>query len=155
MYRSKEDIEKGKVYIASPFFSPTQIKKVEQVEKALESNPFVEMYFSPMRNQIEALPFGSDPWRVAVFAQDVNNLNWANVVVAVADMDGQDTDSGTAFEVGYAFAKGIPVIMIAEDSNEINLMLSDSAYAYLGDITELEDYNFLKMPKSRYRGNVI
>ncbi len=50
-------------------------------------------------------------------------------------MDGADPDSGTAWECGYAFGKGNPVVCyrtdfrIARDSKDApyNLMLSESA----------------------------
>lgn len=168
----KTEIQKARVYLAGPFFSPEQIDRVERVEKALENNPFVEAYFSPRLNQVETLQFGSKEWRQAVFAQDINNIDLATVVVAIADMEvianvedfdnysmGTVTDShaddGTAFELGYAYAKGIPVIVLQETDLPLNLMISDSLHAYFTDVAAIEDYNFLKMPESKYTGEVI
>lgn len=154
--KSKQEIEKARVYLAGPFFSEKQIDLVKQVEDALEANPFVEAFFSPMRHQAEYLPYGSDAWRQVVFGQDVDHVRWANVVVAITDFDGEDTDSGTAFETGMAYALDTPVILVNVDkSRPVNLMLSDSAHAYLESVQELEEYNFIKMPKSRYNGGVI
>ena len=39
---------------------------------------------------------------------DVAAIDWADMVVAC--MDGPDPDSGTAWECGYAFAKGKPIV---------------------------------------------
>lgn len=148
-------MKKLKVYLASPFFSPEQVDRVERVENALEDNCFVEEYFSPMRNQLDSLQFGSDVWRSAVFTQDVAHIDWADVVVAVHDFEDHHVDSGTAWEVGYAYAKGKPVVLLHEKDTKVNLMLSDSLYAYLTTVQELEDYNFFKMPKSQFTGEVI
>ena len=51
----------------------------------------------------------------------------------VAVCDGADTDSGTAWEIGYAVAQGIPVIALAtdrrrpENGRRVNLMIQESA----------------------------
>jgi nucleoside 2-deoxyribosyltransferase len=55
----------------------------------------------------------------------------------VACMDGPDPDSGTAWECGYAFAKGKPIVCYRTDFRitgdtegaPYNLMLSESATA--------------------------
>jgi nucleoside 2-deoxyribosyltransferase len=124
MINKKVETKKSEIYLASLFFSKNQIERVKRVEATLEVNPFIETYFSPRQNQLDELPFGSKGWRKAVFAQDIKCLEGANVVVAITDMDAVmdytyfdakkndwstdttegpvDTDSGTAFEIGYA-----------------------------------------------------
>lgn len=151
----KTEITKARVYLASPFFSPTQNGLLDRVEQALEDNPFVEAYFSPRKSQITALQYGSEIWRDATFKMDVDNIEWATHIVAVADFDGADADSGTAFEIGYAFATGKPVILLHETDTDVNLMLSESLHYYTKDVQDIEDYNFLKMPKSTYNGKII
>ena len=67
-----------------------------------------------------------------IFAVDVGGIDWADGLVAV--MDGADPDSGTAWEVGYAYGKGKPVVLIrtdirktASDGSGYNAMLAESA----------------------------
>ena len=69
-----------------------------------------------------------------IFHNDVDHVDWATVVVGI--MDGSDPDSGTAWEIGYAFAKGTPIILLRTDFREwggrtgdvpYNLMLTESA----------------------------
>lgn len=66
----------------------------------------------------------------------------ADIVVAV--LDGSDADSGTAWETGYACAKGIPVIGVRTDfrlqgdDKGLNLMLSRSC-TQLIEHSSLED----------------
>lgn len=59
-----------------------------------------------------------------IFAADMDGLRWCNVVVAC--MDGPDPDSGTAWECGWAYATGKPVILFRTDfrSEPFNLMLT-------------------------------
>ena len=64
-----------------------------------------------------------------LFRSCVDSLDEADLVVAV--LDGPDADSGVAFELGYAHARGIPIIGIRTDFREsqdrgLNLMLSQS-----------------------------
>jgi nucleoside 2-deoxyribosyltransferase len=66
-----------------------------------------------------------------IFESHRHALDGASCVVAVCD--GADTDSGTAWEIGYAIAKGIPVIALATDrrrpgdGRRVNLMIQESA----------------------------
>ena len=48
-----------------------------------------------------------------IFATDVGGIDWADGLVAI--MDGPDPDSGTAWEVGYAFGTGKPVVLVRTD----------------------------------------
>jgi nucleoside 2-deoxyribosyltransferase len=49
----------------------------------------------------------------AIFLKDLEALDWADGVVAI--MDGPDPDSGTAWECGYAYARGKPVVLFRSD----------------------------------------
>jgi nucleoside 2-deoxyribosyltransferase len=63
-----------------------------------------------------------------VYERDLEKLEEADVIVAV--LNGPDVDSGTAFEVGYACAKGKPVVGLKTDvrvfarGEELNNMLA-------------------------------
>jgi nucleoside 2-deoxyribosyltransferase len=65
-----------------------------------------------------------------VFKIDVAGIDWANAVVAI--MDGADPDSGTCWEVGYAYRKK-PIVVVRTDIREgsggwlYNAMLLESA----------------------------
>jgi nucleoside 2-deoxyribosyltransferase len=71
----------------------------------------------------------------AIFEMDVAAIDAADMVVAC--MDGPDPDSGTAWECGYAFAKGKPIVCYRTDFRvsgdtegaPYNLMLTESATA--------------------------
>ena len=136
-----------KIYLASPFFNDTELLRMTKVLGCLR-NKGLEV-FAPYENQNKHLEFGSVEWRKATFEGDVNGIEEADVVVAIVS-NGCYSDSGTAWEVGYAYAKGIPVVVVNLSDKEINLMISDSLHAYLSDIEELEEYNFDKMPKKTY-----
>ncbi len=69
-----------------------------------------------------------------IFATDVAGIDWADGLVAI--MDGPDPDSGTAWEVGYAFGTTKPVVLVrtdfralAGDAGDYNPMLTQAATA--------------------------
>ncbi|MEH7117254.1 nucleoside 2-deoxyribosyltransferase [Neobacillus vireti] len=157
-------MNKIKVYLASPFFNDEQVERVQRVEKALDSNPTVSAYFSPRLNQLTHLPFGSKVWADAVYKNDVEHVDWADVVLAVLDYEGETelhgvrhghVDSGTAFEIGYAIAKGKPVIIVHEKGGIVNLMISQSLQAYLTDADAVAEYDFDNLQNIEFTGEVL
>lgn len=65
-----------------------------------------------------------------IFAQDVEGIDWADVVVA--NMDGPDPDSGTSWECGYAYRKK-PVILFRTDFR--------AGYKLGGDLPRINEQN--------------
>ena len=66
-----------------------------------------------------------------IFATDVSGIDWADGLVAI--MDGADPDSGTCWEVGYAYRKK-PTVLVRTDlrrngsgGSGYNAMLTESA----------------------------
>ncbi|KUP06575.1 nucleoside 2-deoxyribosyltransferase [Bacillus coahuilensis p1.1.43] len=144
-----------RVFIASPFFDEEQIDRVSRLEQALLENPYVADFFSARYHQFEHLTFGTDMWRKVVFENDLRFLRRADVVVAIHDFEDMSVDSGTAFEIGYAYAMQKPILLIKEKDAAINLMLAESLHAYLTNVEEVATYDFFRMPSSRYEGLII
>jgi nucleoside 2-deoxyribosyltransferase len=116
-----------KIYLAGPLFTVAEQTFNADLARFLESQG-LEVW----------LPQEHEPRRKtarAIFAMDVKALDWADLVVAC--MDGPDPDSGTAWECGYAFAKGKPIVCYRTDFRlsgdtkgaPYNLMLTESATA--------------------------
>jgi len=114
-----------KLYLAGPLFTLAEQNFNAELARFLKSEGF-EVW----------LPQEHEPRRKtakAIFEMDVAALEWADVIVAC--MDGPDPDSGTAWECGYAYAKGKPVVCYRTDFRitgdtagaPYNLMLSESA----------------------------
>ena len=80
------------------------------------------------------LPQEQEPGKDAagIFAADVAGIDWADGAVAI--MDGADPDSGTSWEVGYAYGKK-PIVLVRTDirrnagsgGSGYNPMLTESA----------------------------
>lgn len=66
----------------------------------------------------------------------------------VAVLDGADSDSGTCWEVGYAFGKGVPIIGVRTDFRKnddkgLNVMLRRSLSSYVFHMSFREDVELI------------
>jgi nucleoside 2-deoxyribosyltransferase len=138
-----------RVYLASPFFNELEVETVEKIAEILKSKGLE--VFEPMNNQMEELEAGSRHWSIETFMNDVKFIKWAEIVVGV--YHGNYSDSGTAWELGYAYATDKPVILIHVGENS-NLMVHEGSHANL-TIDQLKDYDFEKLPSSFYTGDMF
>ena len=112
------------IYIAGPFFTDKErafLKIVIESVKEIFPN---EELFIPMEHFIpNGENLSNNEWAEAVFKMDVEALNKCDRVVAA--YLGLRSDTGTAWEIGYAYAKGIPVDLILSLealSGEVSIM---------------------------------
>lgn len=115
-----------KLYWAGPLFTLTERKTNRALAEALKKSiPALEIHlpqdFKNGGKFNDRRAFG------AIFKSNVEHIDSANLMVAV--LDGCDTDTGTSWEVGYAYGKGKPVIGVRTDNREqqekgLNIMLS-------------------------------
>jgi nucleoside 2-deoxyribosyltransferase len=112
-----------RLYFAGPLFTTAERSWNAEVTAALRAAGH-EVF----------LPQEQEPGRDAagIFATDVGGIDWADGLVAI--MDGPDPDSGTSWEVGYAFGVRKPIVLVrtdlrsmAGDAGDYNPMLSEAA----------------------------
>lgn len=82
---------------------------------------------------------------------DKRFIDWADVVVML--YYGGYSDSGTAWECGYAYGTNTPVIVVqlGEDSN---LMVHEGCHSNIS-LEELEGYDFDMLPVKAYKGRMF
>lgn len=121
------------IYIAAPFFKPEQIAFVENIEGKLDS--LGVSYFSPRSegtlSEMDAK--GRMDTKAGIFKKNITGIEKADIVIAVID----DRDTGTTWEMGYAYASNKPVISISNNDYGINIMLAESARAHLKSLDEI------------------
>jgi nucleoside 2-deoxyribosyltransferase len=122
----KKRASSSPIYLAAPLFSDAERAFNLLLRDLLTSHGY------PVYLPQETGEGVSGPERdSAIFGSHRMALDQASCVVAVCD--GADTDSGTAWEMGYAVAKGIPVIALSTDrrgswsGKRVNLMIRESA----------------------------
>lgn len=139
-----------KIYLAGPFFNEKEIKNVEYAEKVLQEKGL--SFFSPMRHSVEA-GRGTPEWARMIFEMDRDEIKKADVVVAL--YYGAYSDTGTAWECGYAAALGIPVVLVHADREAgSNLMMHAGCTTNI-DLEDLADYDFDQMPVYEYTGKMF
>ena len=139
-----------KIYLASPFFNDEELKNVETAEKLLMSRGFD--VFSPRLNEIRTDENTKQSWwSKETFMNDKKFIDWADVVVML--YYGGYSDSGTAWECGYAYGTNTPVIVVhlGEDSN---LMVHEGCHSNI-TLSDLENYDFNMMPAKSYKGKMF
>jgi hypothetical protein len=111
------------IYLAGPFFNFPQRWLVQQFRAALRSMNI--NVFSPWHE----IGYGLAK---DVVPLDIEALDRASLVLAIVD----GLDSGTLFEIGYARAKGIPVVAyVQNESPEALLMLEGTNCTIFSDMT--------------------
>lgn len=114
----------GKAYIAAPVVGVSADQKAQIIEVMREAlRRFADDVYLPWELKIpNAWNMPLEQWARCVFTQDVLQLDECDWVV-VCDY-GRRSSSGTAWEAGYAFAKGKSVIVVTMPGvQEVSLMV--------------------------------
>lgn len=136
-----------KIYLASPFFNEVENAYVTIAEKILRGRGFE--VFSPREHEVrDTDEFGTVQWAFDTFSHDVKAIDECDCVVVL--YHGNYSDSGTAWECGYASAK-YKYIVVVQLGNLSNIMIHMSAEANI-TLKELKTYNFEEMPSIEYTG---
>lgn len=130
-----------RVYFAASLFTQVERKWNRMLAEALEqAMPGLEVIlpqdFKP------AGKYNDDRHYGALFRMCVDGVDSAGAVVAI--IDGAEVDSGTAWEMGYAYARGIPVIGVRTDfrpgaEHGVNIMLSRGCRFLVREFSFQED----------------
>lgn len=124
------------VYVAGPLFDEGERWWIETVEQRVAAAGFATF-----------LPHRDNPPKTAdnvgeIFANDRDGIDRCQVVVA--SLNGVATDDGTAWELGYAYARGKHIIGLHTDWRRrfdhevVNLMLECSIDRMVRSLDELD-----------------
>ena len=102
------------------------------------------------------------PWRAArgaaagaraFFERGGGESARADLVVAL--YYGNVSDSGTAWECGYAYAKGVPVVLVHVNGDaDSNLMMHVGCATNIS-LGDLETFDFERLPRFEYEGEMF
>lgn len=124
-----------RAYVAGPLFDEGERWFIEQVEALVADAGFAT--FLPHRDNPP-----KDEHNVRdIFENDKRGIDEADVVVA--NLNGLGTDDGTAWELGYAYAKGKYIVGLYTDWRRrfdhevVNLMMECSMHRLVRSLDEL------------------
>lgn len=139
-----------KIYLASPFFNETELENVKKAEEILMGRGFD--VFSPRLNEVRNdKNVNISHWSRETFMNDKRFIDWADVMVML--YYGGYSDSGTAWECGYAYGTNTPVVVVHLGESS-NLMVHEGSHTNI-TIDELKTYDFNKMPYKPYEGKMF
>ncbi|MDD1714520.1 MAG: nucleoside 2-deoxyribosyltransferase [Methanoregulaceae archaeon] len=148
--REVSDFSCYRIYLAAPLFSSAEKEYNSRLARFLEDHLFD--VFLPQEAG-DDIPHRDQEAHRRIYARNLEELEEADMVVAV--IDGADADSGTAWEMGYACCRGIPVIAIRTDfrmagpDEHVNLMLEQSAHLVRSTDELLDALKDVRARKSR------
>jgi nucleoside 2-deoxyribosyltransferase len=125
-----------RVYVAGALFTDAEREFNTRLATRLEGAGY--RVFLPQRDAPH--DHAGSGYAAPIFRADLAGLNGADVLLAVCD--GIPVDDGTAWEIGYAFARGLPVVGLRTDSRivgreeQVNLMIQESVTAMVHSIDE-------------------
>ncbi len=130
-----------RIYLAAPLFTQTQRRANRELAGLLEEElPGAEVVL-PQDFKVSGKYNDRKNYR-ELFKLCLQAIEAADAVVAV--LDGADADSGVGFEVGYAYARRVPVVGVRTDyragqDRGVNVMLSQAAARFVFDMAFQED----------------
>jgi len=122
-----------RVYLAAPLFSDAERAYNATIAKTLERHCFHVHLPQEIGDSVASRDTGEHR---RIFRENLEELKSSDVVVAI--VDGADADSGTAWEMGYAYALGKRIVALRTDfrrvgeSEMVNLMLEMSSEVVTG-----------------------
>ena len=111
-----------KLYFAGPLF--TTPERAWNAEVAAGLRMAGHEVFLPQEKEVGLSASG-------IFRADLGGIDAAEALLAI--VDGADPDSGTSWEVGYAYARRIPIVLVRTDirgggpASAVNAMIAESA----------------------------
>jgi nucleoside 2-deoxyribosyltransferase len=114
------------VYLAAPLFSEAECDFNRKLRDEIISAGFKVFLPQEDSNNIKDM---KDRQKI-IFNKNLKGIENSDILVAV--IDGADVDSGTAWEIGFAFAKGKPLLGLRTDfrtlgiEGAVNLMIERS-----------------------------
>ena len=137
------------IYIAGPFFNEEELEAVRKAEQILLGRGF-DIY-SPRLHEDREHDFQSAQWSAQTFQMDRDAIDESDLMLMI--YHGNYSDTGTAWECGYAYAKGKPVVVVHLGDSS-NLMVHESAVANIR-MEDLAEYDLDMLEEVRYEGKMF
>jgi nucleoside 2-deoxyribosyltransferase len=127
------------IYLAAPFFNEAQLQRLILIEDQLRKQQIE--FFSPrliggvLNDMAEAQRAAS---LASVFKSNVDGIQGSALVLAGID----DKDTGTTWEMGYAYGRYVPIVTYSFEKVKANLMLAQATRLHLNGHGALSHFIF-------------
>lgn len=131
-----------RIYQAGPLFTAAEIRWHQDFKQQLTDAGYEVQWPGDFFSQEEIDSWGADAPK-SIMERDSAAIDACDTVVAL--LDGPQVDDGTAWEIGYAYAKGKPVVGIRTDfrnggdtvHGRVNAMIEGSCFDIAKDFDEV------------------
>ena len=130
------------IYIAAPDFSTVNTKPIDVLADALRYHNFVPR--RPVRENGQMQDSDTKERKASLVQKDLEIMDQSFLLIAVMIYN----DPGTLIEIGYAKAKGIPVIVYDPFGTATNCMLTELPELISSDLDEIITETFMYASKS-------
>ena len=133
-----------KIYIAGPFFNDQERESLKEMIALVRKHYSLSELYIPMEHVIpNAWDLPNHVWAREVYKMDVKALEESDMVIAM--YSGHYSDTGTAWELGYATAKGKTILGYIPDwaiDSDMSLMVLNCLSGILeaDDVIGIKDY---------------
>lgn len=127
-----------KIYLASPFFNDEELEVYRRVITALRVEGY-EVYVPQEHTIGNAWSLSNEDWARRVFTEDCHALDRCDIVMVLNF--GMYSDSGTAWEAGYASAKGklVAQVLCGGENTTYSLMMINSC-DYIVELSQVAHF---------------
>jgi nucleoside 2-deoxyribosyltransferase len=135
--------ERRTIYLAGPFFNQFQTGIIAHSEDICAR---AEIFCNSPRKFLVLKPKACWEERRQVFIHNLQKIQSSELMLACLDnLDEKGSwrppDTGTLWEMGYAYAIGRPVVAFTASGQEkINVMLAQGCRGFLSDLNKVEDF---------------
>lgn len=129
-----------KIYLASPFFNPTELAVYHNVIGDLRSNDAHSVYVPQEHSIPNAWDLSNQDWARQVFCADIEAIEYCDVVMVLNF--GMYSDSGTAWEAGYAMGLGKMVVQVlCGDENTVYSLMMFNGCSKVINLCDVEHWD--------------
>ena len=129
-----------KIYLASPFFNPTELAVYHNVIGDLRANNAHSIYVPQEHSIPDAWEISNQEWARKVFLEDVKAIEDCDVVMVLNF--GMYSDSGTAWEAGYAVGLGKMVVQVlCGDENTVYSLMMFNGCTKVINLCDVEHWD--------------
>lgn len=133
------------IYLAAPFFNKEEIEIYNRAIERLRAQGY--KVFVPREHEIpNAWEMSNREWAKSVYTADFKAIEQSKIVVALNF--GMYSDSGTAWEMGYATALNKTVVQVlCGDDNTVYSLMALSSADMVTDILNIGVWNTVNLDK--------
>ena len=127
----------AQIYIAGPLYTSSERLLLEHIDAVCKQKSFTT--YLPHRDA--GLFIADESSTLPFFQRDRDELD--NVLLVIAVLNGSDIDSGTSWEMGYAYGNDKPIIGFLDDIRvyeplkQLNLMITNSVTNVVNNLEQL------------------